>query len=553
MKKRFLSVILPLVVAGLVLAALLSFSTSAASQDLPPGDPEQAIEIISPFFAVTRDTLITGEEIVGARISGPPNPLPGFEGEGLISETAINDRGIISDFPSFDWVFGCSAVSSAMIAGYYDNNGFPNMYAGPTNGGVMPLTDTSWADWYDGSDWYPNNPLVASHDGVDGRSSLGSIDDYWVEYGSSATDPYITGAWAQHSWGTAVGDYLKTSQSSYQNVDGGTWFYNYNSNSKLTCSAMEGIYYAPFGMNVDQFDGTYGRKLFYEARGYSVGECYNQQTDNQYSGGFSLADFQAEINAGYPVLLNVVGHSMVGYGYSGSTIYIRNTWDSNPANTYTMQWGGSYQDMELYAVSVVHPILPTPTYDHFNFLPMILNGEGSIVEDPLLNGDFEEGPDIWDEFSTHGWDVVIHEDDSVVTAHGGNWLAWLGGEYSDTSYVLQTITISSGTPYLHYWYYIASEDVFSFDYFRLKVDSSTVLTVDLCDSNNTGGWVEGVVDLSGYTGNSRVLKFEVTTDSSLNSNFFLDDVSFSGSSSASGEVYLPDGLDLDRITEARLE
>jgi len=37
--------------------------------------------------------------------------------------------------PAFNWVFGCSSVSGSMIAGYYDRNGWSNMYTGPTNGG----------------------------------------------------------------------------------------------------------------------------------------------------------------------------------------------------------------------------------------------------------------------------------------------------------------------------------------------------------------------------------------------------------------------------------
>ena len=53
------------------------------------------------------------------------------------SRVTVLDRAstIIPSFPSYDWVFGCSAVSSAMISAYYDNNGYTNMYTGPTNGG----------------------------------------------------------------------------------------------------------------------------------------------------------------------------------------------------------------------------------------------------------------------------------------------------------------------------------------------------------------------------------------------------------------------------------
>ena len=149
----------------------------------------------------------------------------------------------------------------------------------------MPLTDTSWATWSDGYDTYPNNPLIASHKGIDGRTTKGSIDDYWIKYGSTANDPYITGGWTQHTWGTAIGDYMKTSQSAYGNTDGSTVFYNWTLDSPihLTCADMV--------TNNITVDGTYGRKLFYEARGYTVTDCYNQKTDNN-SGGFHPGKLQ---------------------------------------------------------------------------------------------------------------------------------------------------------------------------------------------------------------------------------------------------------------------
>ena len=255
--------------------------------------------------------------------------------------------------PAFNWVFGCSAVSGAMIAGYYDRNGYSNMYTGPTNGGVYPLTeDGSWGNWTDGfGENYPNNPLVASHNGLDGRITRGSIDDYWYYYGSSANDPYITNSWTQHAWGTAIGDYMKTSQSSYSNTDGSTTFYTWTSSAgQLTCAEMPSL-------AISTKDGTYGRKLFYESHGYTVTECYNQRTDNSISGGFSLAQYQSEINAGRPVMINLVGHTIVGVGYlpSTSTIYIHDTWDNSD---HTMTWGGSYSGMAMRSVSIVN-LTPT--------------------------------------------------------------------------------------------------------------------------------------------------------------------------------------------------
>jgi len=249
------------------------FSVSAESllDEIPPEDGNPEIEYVSPYLSIVRSTLPDGTELIGSRFNGPPEPPPGSEEGRLASIKPLPSRGVIASFPSFSWVFGCSAVSGAMIAGYYDNNSYTSMYTGSTNGGVMPLTDTSWSTWYspipDTHDPYPNNPLIASHNGVDGRTTNGSIDDYWWTYGSSAADPFI-GNWTEHTMGSAIGDYMKTSQSSYgSQQDGGTWFYNLGSNSKLTCTAMESIYYTPFGMYVSDFEGTYGRKEFYEARG----------------------------------------------------------------------------------------------------------------------------------------------------------------------------------------------------------------------------------------------------------------------------------------------
>ena len=329
-----------------VIVILLVFAVPSpvveAAADIPNAVPEE-------FNPTTM--LADGTEISALEINSPPNPSSEYAEQRAASLVTSLDRATtLTSFPSYSWVFGCSAVSSAMIAAYYDNNGYPDMYTGPTNGGVMPITDTSWGTWYDGHTTYPSNPLVASRSGLDGRgpSMLGSIDDYWVSYDSSANDPYISGSWTQHTWGTAVGDYMKTSQSAYNNVDGSTHFYTYLSGSNpLTCSVM-------LSGGVADLDGTYGRKLFYEARGYTVTDCFNQPTDNYITGGFSLADFQAEIDAGHPVLINVTGHSMVGFGYNGSTIYIRDTWDSNPEHVYSMTWDGTYDGRELLGVSIVH-------------------------------------------------------------------------------------------------------------------------------------------------------------------------------------------------------
>lgn len=297
-------------------------------------------------------TLPDGSEIYKTTISSPPQRPDGFFADQVDPLDLSTDATavMVSGVPTFQWVFGCSAVSAAMISGYYDAHGYPNIYTGPTNGGLVPLNDIGWGTWSDGTDIYPNNPLIASKLGVDGRTTRGSIDDYWIKYGSTRRDPYLTGGWAQHAWGDAVGDYMKTSQSAYGNSDGSTSFYHYNNATPLTCAVIEA--------NDLEEDGTWGFSQFFNARGYTVGDCYYQATDNLYSGGFSLAQYRAQIDAGHPVMVHVAGHTMVGVGYDNDSnlIYIHDTWDHS---VHSMTWGGSYSGMSLQAVSILNPIIPT--------------------------------------------------------------------------------------------------------------------------------------------------------------------------------------------------
>ena len=522
--KTFFSIFMTFLVS---IALIGNAGAASLAQDPPPEAISSQIEIISPYYSIEHLTTPDGTQLTGSIINGPPQPLPEYEAERQASMTTITPQGTLANFPSYNWVFGCSAVSSAMVAAWYDRGSYPNLYTGPTNGGLMPLTDTGWSTWSDGiGDTYPNNPLIASHNGVDGRTTRGSIDDYWVSYGSGAQDPFVTGGWPQHTWGDAIGDYMKTSQYAYENTDGSTHFYTYTSlPDKLTCADM-------VGAGVATKDGTYGRKLFYEARGYTVTDCYNQKTDNN-GGGFTLANFQAEIDVGHPVLLNLAGHSIVGYGYNGSTIYIRDTWDSDPAHTYTMTWGGSYDGMVLQSVSVVKLGQGQITTSKL-YLPMILNGNTPPPPtNPFLNPGFEAGQVAWTESSSGGWDLIVPAADTPVGAHGGSWLAWLGGDDNETSQLWQTITISASAPYLHFWYWVDSGDYCGYDYFRIGVNSNYFSTLDLCQNNNTGGWVQGVLNLSAYIGTNKTVQFNVTTDESINSNLFLDDISMSASATVS--------------------
>jgi kumamolisin len=174
------------------------------------------------------------------------------------------------------------------------------------------------------------------------------------------------------------------------------------------------------------------------------------------------------------------------------------------------------------------------------YFPVILKGYPRSATTSLANGDFEAGPDgSWTEYSAQGWDLILQCSEPPVDCHGGNWMVWLGGDYNETAYISQDVTVPSSSPYLSYYRWTASVDMCGYDYGYVRINGSNVKTYELCDDNDTNGWDYETVNLSSYAGQTVELQFRLTTDSSLNSNWFLDDVAFQTSPSAIDDVSRP--------------
>ena len=145
----------------------------------------------------------------------------------------------------------------------------------------------------------------------------------------------------------------------------------------------------------------------------------------------------------------------------------------------------------------------------------------------ISNGNFESGNTVWTSYSAVGNTLIKNSGFPVaVTPHGGSWAVSLGGPSNETSYIEQHVTVSSACPYLVYYYWISSTDFCGFDYGYMRINGTIWDTVNLCSLNNTGGWVAQSHNLSGYAGQTITLQFRATTDGSLNSYWFIDDVSF---------------------------
>ena len=335
-RKKWLSLILCFF---LIFSLVVSLVPGIAIAD--DGSQESA----SPY-----EKIITDES--GRQITQAIFPLPPPKTKVAVATVPkVHIAGAVntlSNVPAFDWSYGCSATSAAMLFGYYDRIGYSNMYTGPANGGVCPLNNSVWGHTVWPSITCGESPINATHNGFDGRAIRGHVDDYWTDYESSG-DPYV-GNWTEHTLDCA-GDYMGTNQWKYgspvaYNTDGSTvFFWETNGDPLYDYTEQEPTYR----------DGCHGMRLFAESRGYTVVTNFSQLIQGQGSDpskGFTFANFQAEIDAGRPVLIQLEGHTMLGYGYntSGNIIYMHDTWDYSD---HEMIWGDTYEGLQHRAVTVI--------------------------------------------------------------------------------------------------------------------------------------------------------------------------------------------------------
>ncbi len=85
------------------------------------------------------DTFVYNGKLVD-KIIVPGRPPAVLRARAVVVPKSNPQMGInvLEDVPALDWCYGCSATTAAMMFGWYDTHGYPNMYAGPTNGGLSP-------------------------------------------------------------------------------------------------------------------------------------------------------------------------------------------------------------------------------------------------------------------------------------------------------------------------------------------------------------------------------------------------------------------------------
>ncbi|MBN8885800.1 MAG: hypothetical protein J0I77_08780 [Rudaea sp.] len=172
---------------------------------------------------------------------------------------------------------------------------------------------------------------------------------------------------------------------------------------------------------------------------------------------------------------------------------------------------------------------------HTTSLSLTVNSSGGGTSTQLLgNTGFETGTaSPWAETSSGGYELVCNSSCGSESAHTGSWFAWLDGYNSATDTLSQSVTITAGKTKATLQYYLhvdTQETTTSTAYDKLTVavyNSSGTLLKTLATYSNlnaASGYAVHTNDLSAYIGQAVTIKFTGKTDSSLPTNFVLDDV-----------------------------
>ncbi|MCG8346212.1 MAG: S8 family serine peptidase [Chloroflexales bacterium] len=147
------------------------------------------------------------------------------------------------------------------------------------------------------------------------------------------------------------------------------------------------------------------------------------------------------------------------------------------------------------------------------------------VDTAMLNGGFEEGFSSWWQSSNGGYQLI-----SANRPQNDLYSAWLGGYNNAADEMYQTITIPSNATLTYSWYISTQEsgsrayDSFSVGLYDTQGALITTLRT-LSNASSTGRWQQDTLSLAAYAGQTIRIHFSATTDYTLPTSFYIDDVS----------------------------
>ncbi len=168
--------------------------------------------------------------------------------------------------------------------------------------------------------------------------------------------------------------------------------------------------------------------------------------------------------------------------------------------------------------------------------------QASPCTNVLTNGGFE---------SDAGWTLETQGNYSLLSdylAHSGLRAAYLAGTNNAVDSVSTTLALPAGNQSisLHFWWQIFTEEAGGgYDGLSVQVLDSAgnplKMLFSVGDINAVDNWQQASLDLSEFAGQTVQLKFQGQSDSSLTSDFFVDDVEVTACdmSQLSNRIFLP--------------
>ena len=174
------------------------------------------------------------------------------------------------------------------------------------------------------------------------------------------------------------------------------------------------------------------------------------------------------------------------------------------------------------------------TYNNFEWQVKALNDSGETLANTgswwtfrtyhsyLPNGDFEDGPVIWNQYSSNGFPLIVDVQLGGYTYR----LARLGGANLETSSLTQRVTVPTNGSRLWFADWVKSENTTTICYDRGLIFVNGELIHTRCLYGNDTQWSATNLSLGFWAGETIWLEIRATTGATNVSTWYVDSMGF---------------------------